>query len=55
MADANPPGLDESGLNEYGALERVALRHPRAAFGGPKISVKGTGGPTCLTRPLVRS
>ncbi len=31
MADANP-----SGLNEYGALKRVALRHPRAAFGGPE-------------------
>lgn len=23
------------GLNEYGPLRRVALRHPRAAFGGP--------------------
>ncbi len=31
MGDAKP-----SGLNEYGALERVALRHPRAAFGGPE-------------------
>ncbi len=31
MADANP-----SGLNEYGALKRVALRHPRAAFAGPE-------------------
>ncbi len=25
------------GLNEYGALRRVALRHPRAAFGGPEV------------------
>ncbi len=31
MGDVNRPGL-----NEYGALERVALRHPRAAFGGPE-------------------
>ncbi len=29
-------GTDSFGLNEYGALERVALRHPRAAFGGPE-------------------
>ena len=36
MEDANRPGLNEMGLNEYGALERVALRHPRAAFGGPE-------------------
>lgn len=28
-------GADSLGLNEYGALMRVALRHPRAAFGGP--------------------
>ncbi len=26
------------GLNEYGLLSRVALRHPRAAFGGPKAA-----------------
>ncbi len=26
-----------TGLNEYGALRRVALRHPRAAFGGPEV------------------
>ncbi len=26
-------GADSLGLNEYGALRRVALRHPRAAFG----------------------
>ncbi len=25
-----------NGLNEYGSLRRVALRHPRAAFGGPE-------------------
>ena len=24
-------------LNEYGTLRRVALRHPRAAFGGPEV------------------
>ncbi len=24
-------------LNEYGRLRRVALRHPRAAFGGPEV------------------
>ena len=29
-------GADSLGLNEYGALERVALRHPHAAFGGPE-------------------
>jgi N-dimethylarginine dimethylaminohydrolase len=26
--------FDDCGLNEYGTLRRVALRHPRAAFGG---------------------
>ncbi|MHA1153857.1 MAG: dimethylarginine dimethylaminohydrolase family protein [Alphaproteobacteria bacterium] len=26
-----------TGLNEYGPLRRVALRHPRAAFGGPEV------------------
>ena len=32
---ADSLGLATSlGLNEYGALRRVALRHPRAAFGG---------------------
>ncbi len=25
------------GLNEYGPLRRVALRHPRVAFGGPEV------------------
>ncbi len=28
------PSFNDCGLNEYGALRRVALRHPRAAFGG---------------------
>jgi N-dimethylarginine dimethylaminohydrolase len=27
-------GADSLGLNEYGALKRVALRHPRVAYGG---------------------
>ena len=29
-------GADSLGLNEYGPLRRVALRHPCAAFGGPE-------------------
>jgi N-dimethylarginine dimethylaminohydrolase len=29
-------GADSLGFNEYGPLRRVALRHPRAAFGGPE-------------------
>ncbi len=29
-------GADSLGLNEYGPLRRVALRHARAAFGGPE-------------------
>ncbi len=29
-------GADSLGLNEYGPLRRVVLRHPRAAFGGPE-------------------
>ncbi len=28
---------DVLGLNEYATLRRVALRHPRAAFGGPDV------------------
>ena len=26
--------FEDCGLNEYGTLRRVALRHPREAFGG---------------------
>ena len=28
---------EPASLNEYGQLRRVALRHPRAAFGGPEV------------------
>ena len=31
-------GVDSPGYNEYGPLRRVALRHPRAAFGGPEAA-----------------
>ena len=29
------PASNSLGLNEYAPLRRVALRHPRAAYGGP--------------------
>ena len=31
--------MEAIGLNEYGPLRRVALRHARAAFGGPEAIV----------------
>ena len=39
-------------------LTRAALERAGATvveYSGSEISVKGAGGPTCLTRPLVRS
>jgi N-dimethylarginine dimethylaminohydrolase len=36
-----------------GALERAGARVTE--YAGDEISVKGAGGPTCLTRPLARA
>ncbi|MEQ9168529.1 MAG: arginine deiminase family protein, partial [Fulvivirga sp.] len=44
MVDGNP--LTKARLQEAGAKV--------TAYKGEEISVKGGGGPTCLTRPLLR-
>jgi N-dimethylarginine dimethylaminohydrolase len=44
MLDGNP--VTQRGLEQAGATVKV--------FDGRELSLKGTGGPTCLTRPVLR-